>query len=402
MTDFASSAIDRPVSLFSLSGLMLLLTLFQGCQTGNEPRNETGSTSSQQGKVVEMGEQKYRVRDLRSGGKSLRLTSDEWRDLRRTAANLATNFSSDDPEDWRQAAEKIQKMGKRVVPEVVLKKTKAATGKGTQARTAREQLVKWGRLKMIILRLPSGHEETWNEVRKEMLKRGPDAKQMFVSHMLRFLKKPNQHRSMAARQLARSGSPVVQNAWTTARRLSRSARNASRKDKSLKGVMVTITGLCQVIVYAKKWTLIQKALRHKLVRLRGGMVQALTKSPDPKRAVRLLVSKVRNDSNSWVRAEAVSSLELFNESDRAVEALANALLDDHERVATLAAKKLRYFPRKEEKVLSVLMKTLTSSRGRSISAQVRKKIFKTLRDVAEHPPSGDSLQAWTSWYKNQS
>ncbi len=392
--DRSAFPVPRGFTVLVVGGLMCLGFVSSGCQSGKQDVKQDDST-------VRVGGEKYRVRDLRSGGQSLRITDKERRQIRRTVAELATEFSSDDPSVWEEAAKKIKKLGSRFAPDIVLKKVEVATKSGEKGMRAREQLVRWGSLQSIMLELPSKNEKTWDRVRKRMFEKGAHGKEMFISHMLGFLRKPDRNRTLAAKQLARSGTPAVRNAWSTVRKLAKKARRVTRKEKALEGVMITIEGLCEVIVFAENWRLVDRALRQDSFRIRIGMVQALGKSRAPSRAIERLASIVRDDPNRWVRIEAVSALEVFSEQEKAVEALRPALKDKRPAVAKLAAKKLRNFPSLEEKVLELLIDTLRSDRWKNMSEEVREQVFSTLRDVAESPPSGDRVQVWLTWYRNR-
>ncbi len=387
--------LERPSSwLLGLLGFLLILgCLLVGCRSG-------GETESADGQMVEVGDQKYKVRDLRSGGRSLRITPEERREIRRTIAKLATEYSSDNPNDWQRTTEKIKKFGKKFVPDIVRKKTKIATKRGQKGTRARKQLVRWGELKKIVLKLPAKKEEVWDRVREQMFAEGPQGKEMFISHMIQFLRSADQNRTHAARQLSKSGEMVVRQAWDTAKKMARKARRTEKKDKAIQGAMITIQGLCEVLVFSENWQYINRALDHRFYRIRGGMVNALTKLSDSRKAIRILSEKIKEDPNAWVRVEAVSAVSVFDAEETAVNALKPALLDDHPKVSTTAAKKLRHFPQLEERVRKILIETLKTTRDRPLPRRVQKEIFATLRDVTENPPSNDSYRSWISWNRD--
>ncbi len=372
--------------------LGMVLLSAGGCATsgsGNETKKDGGA--------------KDVSKTRKQGARNEKFSQEQEREVVKSLAELMKAFSSSNPSDWKRAARNLRTYSDEHVPDVIREHVEQAQQTGVEGKQARQELVRWGELKSMVLRLPTKNEETWDDVRRRMLEEGPEGRDMFIRHMVQLLDEQTRYRRQAAKQIAKCGSEVVDRAWEQMVSLTERAKQARKQGKSVPGAMVVLEGLAKVQVYAGRWNRIRKALQHPEVRIRIAMANGLVETEDVPRAIKLLSHVVDQDDAPLVRNAAVTTLGVFKERKEAIEPLAEALRDPNPEVAKSAAGALRYFYRHERDVVRALilaLKDLEKRDGRAAETH-RKAIHEALKEISGESEMKNSANAWNRWYRNE-
>ncbi len=373
--------------------LFVVLTAVPGCSTTQKTEEKDDLEESLSGNFDDSGTDA-------TSNKPGEMSPKQRREIIKSLADLMKKFRSDTPAEWRRIANQLNTFREDMVPDVVRQRVREAQKRGTRGKQARKKLVKWGQLKSTVLQLPSRDLEKWDEVRRKMIKAGPEGRNMFVYHMVQFLGTPSTNRRLAAEQIALCGEEVVSEAWDRMLNLADRARKATKQQKTLPGAMVRLRGLAQVQVHAGQWQRIRRALQHDRVRIRLAMANALTETDDIARASKLLGQVIEQDEVAHVRGAAVNTLGVFDQQKEPIKPLARALRDPNEKIAESAAEALKGFHDHESLVLKALIRALQDLEGKSNARGHRQILYSTLQEVGDTTQVANSPGAWLDWYRN--
>lgn len=310
-------------------------------------------------------------------------------------ADIFLSYGNRDPSAWQTSSAYLRKTASSEVTDNIKYLAKLARRRGEEGRKTRKFLYRNGKVMKQIHRLPSKDKSVWKSVSKKIKPFGPKGKQLLVQYLMRYLRtRKFQYRAYATETLAEMGSEVTVTNWKYMQKMARKARKGVKKNKPIKGSIVLLRGMGEVLVRSGHNSLIKRAVRHDSHRIRIAMAFAMGNVDSSSFLVDQLEVLALEDRRLMIRSEAIASLDRLN-SPETIPVLVKILGSKYKELRQEAKEVLRAFPERK-KVIQRLV--FWESNHQDSDEKLQKRLYDFLEDLTDQSNMPRNKAAWKQWY----